>query len=169
MRFCIQTAIANQRFTRLALLSACLAVWCSGCATVGTVRHRSSPADVLLQADRDFALYAQQHGVATAFREFAAPDALSLPMGEVPVRGREAIFRAMSDFPPGELRWRPVGADLARSGDLGYTWGTYEFRAPDAGGKPAPRHGKYVTVWKRQRDGSWKYVVDIGNASPTPN
>jgi ketosteroid isomerase-like protein len=159
----------QQLSARRALVSVCLAVWCAGCATVGTVRDRASSADVLLQADRDFALHAQQHGVANAFREFAASDALSLPMGEAPILGREAIFRAMSDFPPGELRWRPAGTDLARSGELGYTWGTYEFRPRDAGGQSETRHGKYVTVWKKQRDGSWKFVVDIGNAGPPPN
>ena len=121
-----------------------------------------------MKADREFAAAAKQHGVAIAFREFAAPEALSLPMGETPIRGREAIFEAMSAFPPGELLWQPVGADLARSGDLGYTWGTYEFRTHDAEGKPATRHGKYLTVWKKQADGAWKIVVDTGNASPPP-
>jgi len=169
MRIPTQETLRRLSSTRLASLFVCLVVWGSGCASVGTSHKRSPSAEVLLQTDRDFALYAQVHGVANAFREFAAPDALSLPMGEAPIRGREAIFRAMSDSPPGELLWKPVGADLAGSGDLGYTWGTYEFRAPEAGGKPATRHGKYVTIWKKQTAGSWKYVVDIGNASPPPH
>jgi ketosteroid isomerase-like protein len=159
----------NNSFARINLAVACIVLWCGGCATDGIHRDPAQPADALFKADRDFALYAQQHGVANAFREFAAPEALQLPMGEAPIHGRAAIFRAMSDFPPGELRWRPVGADLARSGDLGYTWGTYEFRPRGAGGQSETRHGKYVTVWKKQRDGSWKFVVDTGNASPAPD
>jgi len=86
-------------------------------------------------------------------------------MGESPVSGRDAIFRAMSNFPEGQLLWQPVGADISRSGDLGYTWGTYEFRPPDANGNPVTQHGKYVTVWKKQGGGSWKFVVDIGNTN----
>ena len=159
----------NNPFARIILVSVCLAVWCSGCATDAKLRAPAPTAEVLITADRDFALYAHLHGVANAFREFAAPEALQLPMGEAPIHGREAIFRAMSDFLPGELHWRPVGADLARSGDLGYTWGTYEFRPRDAEGQTATRHGKYVTVWTKQPDGSWKFVVDIGNANPPPN
>lgn len=155
----------NRSFARFILAPLYLVLWCSGCVTDGKLRTPVSTVEVLIKADRAFALYAQQHGVASAFREFAATEALSLPMGEAPIHGREAIFRAMSISPAGDLRWRPVGADLARSGDLGYTWGTYEFRPQDA----AMRHGKYVTIWKKQRDGSWKYVVDIGNASPPPN
>lgn len=139
-----------------------------GCATDGTIRDLAPAGAVLLKADRDFAHYSREHGVAYAFQKFAAPEALSLPMGEAPIRGRDAIFQSMSEFPPGELLWQPVGADLARSGDFGYTWGTYEFRTNDAEGKPAMRHGKYVTVWKKQSDGSWKFVVDTGNSSPPP-
>jgi len=150
------------------LLSICLALWCGGCATDGTIRDPTTASTALIKADRDFALYAQQHGVANAFREFAASDALSLPMGDAPVFGRDAIFKFMADSPSGQLLWKPVGADLARSGELGYTWGTYEFRARDAAAKPVTHHGKYVTVWKKQRDRSWKFVVDIGNTNPAP-
>ncbi len=158
----------NSPFARILLVCACLALWGSGCATGAKPRAATPSAEVLITADRDFALYAHLHGVANAFREFAAPEALQLPMGEAPIQGREAIFRAMSDFPPGELRWQPVGADLAHSGDLGYTWGMYEFRPRDAGGQAETRHGKYVTIWKKQSNGSWKFVVDIGNANPPP-
>src|SRR6185436_16668037 len=105
------------------LLLAAVLLLC-GCALPGTFRDRPAPGDVLLKADRDFALAAQRQGVANAFRQFAARDAMSLPVGEEPIRGRDAIFKAMSAFPPGELLWQPVGADLARGGDLGYTWGT---------------------------------------------
>jgi ketosteroid isomerase-like protein len=64
------------------------------------------------------------------------------------------------------LTWKPIGADVSSSGDLGYTYGTYEFRSKDASGKPSVSHGKYTSIWKRQKDGSWKVVLDMGNASP---
>ena len=141
---------------------------CCGCATNGYLRNPPPSPVALITADRDFALYARLHGVANAFREFAAPEAISFPMGEAPIHGRDAIFQAMQNLPKGELSWEPVGSDLAYSGELGYTWGTYEFRTQDAEGTPATRHGKYVTVWKKQPGGPWKFVADIGNASPPP-
>ena len=64
------------------------------------------------------------------------------------------------------LTWRPVGADISASGDLGYTYGTFEFRSKDKNGKPTVEHGKYTSIWKKQNDGSWKVVLDMGNASP---
>ena len=66
------------------------------------------------------------------------------------------------------LTWSPVGADIAASGDLGYTWGTFEFHSKDKDGKDVVDQGKYMSVWKKQADGSWKVAVDMGNASKRP-
>lgn len=137
----------------------------AGCAMP---RSRVS-ACVLMQADREFARAAELHSVANAFREFAAPNAVSLPMGEAPVRGREAIHKSLLDVPAGALSWSPVAGEISRSGDLGYTWGTYQFRVREGDAPTAVRHGKYVTIWKKQPDGSWKYVLDTGNSSPPNN
>jgi len=63
---------------------------------------------------------------------------------------------------------KPFHADIAASGDLGYTLGTYELRAKDEAGKATVAYGKYCSVWKKQPDGSWKWVVDVGTSSPEP-
>ena len=140
-----------------------------GCATRrGCQRSPPPDAGQLMRTDEAFAKFARERNVAGAFREFAAPEATSFPMGESPIHGREAIYQSMLSFPKGELLWTPSAADIAKSGDLGYTWGTFEFRTTDAAGKPVSRHGKYLTVWKLQPDGSWKFVADIGNPGPPP-
>jgi len=61
------------------------------------------------------------------------------------------------------LSWKPVGADVAASGDLGYTWGNWKYQAPDTA-----YYGNYFTAWKKQKDGSWKVALDGGNSSPKP-
>lgn len=142
-----------------------------GCAQMpshGNV-HSCSSANNLLQTDRDFCALAQQRGVAEAFRTFAAEEAMLLPLGENPITGRSAIFAAMSEGPKYTLEWSPQAADVASSGDLGYTWGKSVVRRTGDDGKSVVRYGKYLTVWKRQGDGSWKYVMDIGNPSPPQN
>jgi ketosteroid isomerase-like protein len=58
---------------------------------------------------------------------------------------------------------------MAASGDLGYTFGNYVLKAKDKDGKPVVEYGKYATVWKKQKDGSWKVVMDMGNSSPSAN
>ena len=61
------------------------------------------------------------------------------------------------------LSWKPVSADVAASGDLGYTWGNWKYQALDT-----VYYGNYFTAWKKQKDGSWKVALDGGNSSPKP-
>ena len=51
---------------------------------------------------------------------------------------------------------------------LGYTYGNYIFKHKDKAGKLITDYGKYTSIWKKQRDGSWKVVLDMGNSSPAP-
>ena len=59
-------------------------------------------------------------------------------------------------------------AEMAASGDLGYTFGNYVATSKDKDGKVVKHYGKYVTIWKKQADGSWKVAMDTGNSSPEP-
>ena len=78
--------------------------------------------------------------------------------------GKEALTKAIaSDFAQGDTTWHPNKVGVARSGDLGYTSGTTEATFKDASGKTASFKGKYLTVWKKQVDGSWKVLFDSFN------
>lgn len=88
--------------------------------------------------------------------------------------GTDAIRRRMSPAfadTTRQLRWHPVSAVVAASGDVGYTIGRWEARARGADGRwTSEGTGNYVTIWRLQGDGSWKVAVDIGNqdAAPAP-
>jgi len=122
----------------------------------------------LLELDLAFSRLSEEKGAAQAFYEFLAPDAVSLQGGEVPLKGREAIKVHLAAGPQGLLTWTPREAEVAASGDLGYTWGTYEFRTRNESDAPQIHYGKYVTLWKRQPDGSWKVALDVGSPGPPP-
>jgi ketosteroid isomerase-like protein len=64
------------------------------------------------------------------------------------------------------LRWQPTRAEILIPGDLGFTTGRYERRAKNKEGKVEVEHGTYVSVWRKQADGSWKIILDTGNADP---
>jgi len=66
-------------------------------------------------------------------------------------------------MPGVKLSWKPLKVEVAGSGDIGYTHGTYEFSADDQKGGRIEDHGKYVEVWKKQRDSTWKCAIDIFN------
>ena len=155
------------------LVRSTLAFMTLGLAACASAPSSSSPAssgdrEAIRRADEDFSRYAQEHGIAEAFAAYAAPDATILPGGSEPVRGPDAIRAFFASSAGSVLIWKPYAAEVSSSGDLGYTLGTYESRSKDADGKPVSRYGKYCTIWKRQPDGKWKYVVDLGNPSPAP-
>ena len=87
------------------------------------------------------------------------------------VTGREEIRRAweqMFAIPGFTLAPKTTKIEVARSGDLAYTEGTYQFMANDSQGKPVSDRGKFVVVWKKQTDGAWKIVADIWNSDTPP-
>lgn len=126
-------------------------------------------ADTLRQLEADFMKAAADRG-AQGYMSYYAEDAAELPNGEAMLQGKENIAKTMGflDQKDNHLTWTPVHADMAASGDLGYTYGTYEFRSKDKDGKPTVEYGKYASIWKKQKDGSWKVAMDMGNSSPSP-
>lgn len=139
------------------------------CASASPSPDPQAARAAILRADEDFSRLAQEKGIAEAFAAYAAEDATILPTGENPVEGREAIRAHFASAKGLMLTWKPFFSQVASGGDLGYTLGTYEARSTGEDGKPVTRYGKYCTIWKKQADGSWKYVVDLGNPSPPPS
>ena len=122
----------------------------------------------LISADSAFSDLADRMGVGTAFASTVAPLGVVFAGPELVV-GPSAIraYYASRDAAAG-LSWHPVFARIAGSGDLGFTIGQYIFTGRGASGAAVQSFGKYLTVWQRQPDGMWKFVVDGGNASPAP-
>ncbi|HTO75770.1 MAG TPA: DUF4440 domain-containing protein [Thermoanaerobaculia bacterium] len=142
-------------------------------AAAATTAARSEDAEddkaALLRTDKEFSDAAQKVGVGEAFLRYADENATMLPAGDDAATGLDAIKQQFADYPKGAtLVWKPVRAEVAQSGDLGYTIGTYETRGPGPDGRFVTRYGKYCSVWKKQKDGGWKWVVDVGTPSPAP-
>jgi|SRR5271154_347993 len=123
-------------------------------------------AETLRQMEGEFMKAAADRGSA-GYMSYYADDSVELPNGGNAIQGKMNIAKGMNflDDKNNHLTWTPVGADISASGDLGYTYGTYEFRSVGKDGKPALDRGKYTSIWKMQKDGSWKVVLDMGNAS----
>ncbi len=79
--------------------------------------------------------------------------------------GKDAIAKAIeSDFKNDDIAWHVKKVGVAKSGDLGYTSGTTEMTFKDASGNTKSDKGKYLTVWKKQADGTWKVLFDMFNS-----
>ena len=126
---------------------------------------QSDGTAALLRIENEFMKAAAEHG-SQGYLSYYAEDAVEVPNGAAMLQGKPEIAKTMGflDSPDNHLTWVPVGAGIAGSGDLGYTYGTYEFRSKDKEGKPVVSHGKYTTIWKKQKDGGWKVALDMGNS-----
>jgi len=85
--------------------------------------------------------------------------------------GKEQIRKVWDSLvasPGFSISWQPGKVEVARSGDIGYSQRTYDLAMNDPKGNPMKDHGKYVVVWKKQADGSWKAVADIFNSDLPP-
>ena len=83
-----------------------------------------------------------------------------LRSGHNPIVGKAAIdFLNPINDSSFTLTWVPSAVFASMFGDMGYTYGIYTYKDRDT-----TSYGTYVSIWKRQPDGSWKYVLDTGNA-----
>ncbi len=115
----------------------------------------------VLQTEKDFNDMAQEQGLVAAFHYFAANDGV-IKRNKKIIQGKAAIQEwYQNDVRPNEmLTWKPAFVDVSNSGDLAYTYGNFVFTSIDSTGAQKENTGIFHTVWKRQQDGSWKFVWD---------
>lgn len=119
----------------------------------------------MIETERAFAARALVVGWKNAFLEYFSPSAVGFAEGK-PGAAREQI--AKNADPPKDLQliWEPRYGDVAASGELGFLTGPVRnIRASRDGGKP--RFSNYTSIWKRQKDGSFKVVMDVGINTPS--
>ncbi len=162
---------SRNRFGNLTCFAAFAAVLLAlGACSRGPGADAASETERLLQTDREFARTSVERGMAEAFRAFLHEDAIIFRRGGEPIRGRDAIYDHLaSDGGDFVLEWDPQDGEASRSGNLGWTWGIYTVSSTDSLGNPQMSYGKYVNVWKKNRAGEWKVLIDIGNPSPPPD
>ena len=106
-----------------------------------------------------FSKMAGEEGIYKAFTSYAAEDAVIMRNNEL-VEGLLNIDIHYKNQNSKGLAWSPDFVDVAASGDLAYTYGHYTYSYTDSTGKALENKGIFHTVWKRQVDGTWKFVWD---------
>jgi ketosteroid isomerase-like protein len=125
--------------------------------------------DQVRSADSSFSDLSYRMGIPYAFSNTAAPDAVIFGDPQLVVGPRAIQNFLESRSAQSSLVWQPVFAWVAGSRDLGFTIGEYTSTERGSSGAAIQRTGKYLSVWKHQSDGTWKFVVDGGNANPREN
>ena len=115
----------------------------------------------IIKTEQQFASMVKDSGITEAFVTFAADSGVIL-RGKRMIKGKEAIraYYEHQTLRHIKLQWTLDFIDVSSSGDLGYTYGSYQFSAIDSTGDGITSEGIFHTVWKKQADGSWRYVWD---------
>ncbi|MFN2531046.1 MAG: DUF4440 domain-containing protein [Pyrinomonadaceae bacterium] len=127
---------------------------------------RAADENALTALDNDWSKAAGLKDVEKIV-SYYSNDAVVMPPNSPSLTGKEPVrnfWKGMIGAPGFTGGWKPTKIEVARSGDLAYIGGTYELGANDANGKLMTDKGKYVEVWKKQADGSWKCAIDIFNS-----
>jgi ketosteroid isomerase-like protein len=115
----------------------------------------------ILNADRDFSTMSVRDGMFKAFLSNIADDGVILRDNSYPSKGKETLMKSFAGKSDTAfiLSWEPLYGKIAKSRDLGYTYGIYTNTDKATG---TISRGTYITVWLKQADGSWKFVLDTG-------
>lgn len=155
----------------LTLICTSMVFLAAGCAPEEQAPEIDLEAERSALMDAD-AAWAETAGDVEAFVSFFAEGGRFMPPGQPLEQGEQAIRETASEImalPGFQLQWQATAAEVAASGDMGYTVGTYELSVNDAEGNPQKTAGKYLTVWKKQSDGQWKVVADCFNPDAPPS
>lgn len=114
----------------------------------------------LKQADIAFSNLSKEKGAMEAFLTFIDQNGVLLRPNSYPVVGKEAVQKHLkkSDDSKFTLTWEPMYAEISKSADLGYTYGKYTFTTEEK-----TSFGSYVSIWKKDENNDWKFVLDTGN------
>jgi len=119
--------------------------------------------NVLAETDRFYSALSVEKGSNAAFLAMFDSSGVMLRSDHMPVEGHKAIEELLmrGNDSTYTLTWEPLFARIAKAGDMGYTYGTYQVR--DKGADSISGEGTYVTIWQKKEDGSWKALLDTGN------
>ena len=123
---------------------------------------RSNLIAQIRDTETRFEAMAGEKGMAEAFSFFADTGATIKRQNDSLIHGKEGIrkFYSADFYKTASVKWAPDYVDVSSDGTMGYTYGKYVWTSKDTSGKPIEYRGIFHTVWKKQKDGEWRYVWD---------
>lgn len=130
-----------------------------------------TPKDLSTQSakeisDADMAMndLAAKDGFNKALLQYAEDSVIMPREGKQPIMGKAAAMADWGDKPGSkDISWKPYRAVASASGDIGYTFGFWQYKTKDT-----TTYGDYCTVWHKQKDGTWKFIYDGGHNMSGP-
>jgi ketosteroid isomerase-like protein len=143
------------------LIASCFIMLSLSCSRLSDTEQLK---EEIIRTDKAMSDLAAKEGFLKSILFYADENIVKLNDGAYPIVGKKVFEESYANKPgPKSLTWEPLNVEAAESGELGYTWGNWKFI-----GKDTTLYGNYFTVWKKQKDGSWKVALDGGNSTPPP-
>jgi ketosteroid isomerase-like protein len=121
-------------------------------------------SEQIWSADTAMSNLATREGFYQALLKYADDSVIVPREGKLPMIGKAEVAKGWAERPMiKELTWKPIRAEASQSGEIGYSFGYAIYQ-----GKDTTTYTNYCTIWKKQNDGSWKFVYDAGNNIPPP-
>ena len=131
---------------------------------------RAAVTKALLEADRAWAALAEATAPVDSIVAYWSPDARVILPGQPIVVGTAALRNMVAGtraIPGFHISWTPDSAVVSPGANFGYTYGTNRITAPDPTGPLHTMEGRYIAIWRKEPDGSWRCTVDISNEGPS--
>ena len=154
----------------MTFFSRILCVACTGllilasCTSISQTGNQGSAAliEEIRKVEKQFESDLNSKGVDYAFEKYAAPDAVIKRQNDTLIFGPKSIrqYYATEFYRNAKAFWSPDFISVSSDGSMAYTYGRYRWTFPARQGEAGEFRGVFHTVWKRQPDGSWKYVWD---------
>ena len=134
---------------------------------MGCCQQKKADPSVLITTDKEFSRMSVEKGLNAAFIFYADDRVVKVRDGNFPLIGKDTMTKIYLCRPDSGmiLKWNPVKAEISQSDDLGYTFGEWELYLK---ARDTTMYGNYISIWKKQPDGTWKYVLDAGSNTPKP-
>lgn len=135
--------------------------------SVACLAQSEPSAKPVMDADRAFNQATQEKRLE-GWMSFMADNVVLFGV-DPPVVGKDAVrkfFESQFSNADYHLDWEPTRGEIYAAGTVGYTTGRWTRRFKNPQGQMVERHGNYLTVWEKQKDGTWKVIADGGSPDP---
>lgn len=134
----------------------------TACSKKNNISNLASAKEEVMKVENDFKRLSKTKGIAEAFYTFADSNAVIKREHDTLIQGKEniKIYYSHPKFRNASVSWKPDFVQVSNDGTLAYTYGKYVWIVIDSAGNKNNFTGIFHTVWKRQKDGSWKYIWD---------
>lgn len=151
----------HTKYTLLIFSAVFIMISCSSKKVESLIDLSEDYRTAMMEADRNFSKLSAEKGMKYAMMEYIDSNGVLLRPNSMPIIGGQAInYISQGNDTSFVMTWEPNGGKVAASGDLGYTYGVYSFKPKN---QDTVIYGTYVSIWRRQPDGKWKFTLETGN------